>query len=50
MKGASILPLLLIGPLRVGMSVPAHPQAIGRLVGYGNRGWLKPPTPEDLNS
>ena len=28
----------------VGMSVPAHPQAIEQLVGY--RGWLKPPPPE----
>jgi len=32
----------------VGMSVPAHPYAIGWLVGY--RGWLKLPHPEDWNS
>ncbi len=33
--------------LWVGMSVPAHPQAIERLVEYGKRGWLKPPPPEE---
>ena len=35
------------GTLWVGMSVPAHPQANDRLGGQGNRGWLKPPTPEE---
>ena len=34
-------------PLWVGMSVPAHPQAVERLVGQGNRGGLKPPSPEE---
>ena len=29
------------------MSVPAHPRAIERLEGESNRGWLKPPTPEE---
>ena len=33
--------------LWVGMSVPAHPQANEGLVGYGKRGWLKPPPPEE---
>jgi len=36
------------GLLRVGMSVPAHP--LGRINGWwcmGNRGWLKPPPPEE---
>ena len=42
-----MIPLLWEGTLRVGMSVPAHPQAIERLVGYGYRGWLKPPPPEE---
>ena len=39
-------PATMDGLLRVGMSVPAHPQAIERL-GGGDRGWLKPPPPED---
>jgi len=34
-------------PCRVGMSVPAHPQAIELLVVRGYRGWLKPSSPED---
>ena len=35
------------GLLRVGMSVPAHRHANEGLEGYGNRGWLKPPPPEE---
>ena len=35
-----MFPLLWDGLLRVGMSVPAHPQAIERLMGYGNKGGI----------
>ena len=41
-----MLPLLWEGTLWVGMSVPAHSQAIELLGGQGKRGWLKPPPPE----
>ena len=49
-KGASrMLPLLLDGTLRVGMSVPAHPPPCGELLLVrGYRGWLKPPPPEEV--
>ena len=42
-----MLPLLWGVLLWVGMSVPAHPQAIERLERQGKRGWLKPPPPEE---
>ena len=44
---AGMLPLLWEGTLWVGMSVHDHPRPIERLVGYGNRGWLNPPPPEE---